>query len=87
MNYRFYIDARMSDYIETLHKTRKILGSYSAIGNICGISGRAVQKWVEKKRPPRTEYTGETQYAKKLEAATNGQVKSHELMPDRSNNC
>lgn len=40
----------------------------------------AVNKWLRAGRLPRTEYTGETSYARVLEAAVGGQVKAAELL-------
>lgn len=40
-----------------------ILGGCEKTGRICGISGKAVQKWAKAGRLPRTEATGETVYA------------------------
>lgn len=39
---------------------------------LCGRSRQAVDKWVMNGRLPRTEYTGETCYAEKLAAASEG---------------
>jgi hypothetical protein len=71
-----------SEYTESLIKVRSILGSYDAVGVACGgLSGKAVMKWRDKGRPPRTEYTGETQYAKAMSLATQGKVKAEDLIP------
>lgn len=35
----------------------------------CGVSQRAVYKWLTAESLPRTEYTGETNYAERLAAA------------------
>lgn len=40
-----------------------LVGGYSATGRLCGHTPRAAMKWVKEKRLPRTEATGETQYA------------------------
>jgi hypothetical protein len=72
----------MNLYVENLKKVRGILGSYDAVGKACGgLSGKAVMKWRDKGRPPRTEYTGETDYAKRLAEATQGQVSERDLIP------
>jgi hypothetical protein len=72
----------MDTYIEALQKARDILGSYDAIGEVCGgLSGKAVLKWKNNGRPPRTEYTGETNYAALIEEATNQRVGRTSLLP------
>jgi DNA-binding transcriptional regulator YdaS (Cro superfamily) len=72
----------MDTYISSLQKARSILGSYDAIGAACGgLSGKAVIKWKNNGRPPRTEYTGETEYAALIESATQGKVTREELLP------
>jgi len=77
----------MNTYTKNLLKVRDILGSFDAVGEACGgLSGKAVMKWRDKGAPPRTEYTGETQYAKNLEKATNRQVKASMLLPPRLGN-
>jgi hypothetical protein len=72
----------MDTYISALIEVRDILGSFDAIGDACGgLSGKAVLKWKNNGRPPRTEYTGETNYAALLETATGGKVKRARLLP------
>jgi hypothetical protein len=72
----------MNTYTSSLLKARDILGSYNAIGAVCGgLSGKAVIKWKNNGRPPRTEYTGETDYASLIEAATQNEVKRDDLLP------
>lgn len=72
----------METYISSLIKARDILGSFDAIGAACGgLSGKAVIKWKNNGRPPRTEYTGETNYAIMIESATKGKVKRADLLP------
>lgn len=36
---------------------------YSGVARICGVDQRAVRRWVSNGRLPRTEATGETNYA------------------------
>jgi hypothetical protein len=75
----------MNIYSENLHKARSILGSYDALGKACGgLSGNAVKKWRDNGRPPRTEYTGETNYAQLIEEATSGAVSAVDLLPTLS---
>jgi hypothetical protein len=72
----------MNNYTQKILELRKLLGSYDAVGKACGgISGKAIMKWRDRGRPPRTEYTGETQYASMLEDATQGVVKAADLLP------
>lgn len=40
----------------------------------------AVNKWLRAGRLPRTDYTGETQYAKALEIAVRGQVSAETML-------
>lgn len=72
----------MNDYVLELDKARKILGSYDAVGKACGgISGKAVMKWRRRRRPPRTEYSGETDYARLIAAASDGAIDASRLLP------
>jgi hypothetical protein len=45
------------------------VGGSSSAARICGVSPRAVNKWIAAGKLPRTEYTGETRHAKNLAAA------------------
>ncbi|MHB1285523.1 MAG: YdaS family helix-turn-helix protein [Leptospirales bacterium] len=62
-----------------LEKAVQFLGGYSATGRICGVSFMSVMKWIRKGRLPRTEWTGETDYAAKIEKALDGTVTREEL--------
>lgn len=74
----------MAGYTEALESARRILGSYATIGRICGgLSGESVRKWAERGRPPRTEYSGETDYASAISRATRGEVPRQDLRPKR----
>lgn len=78
----------MNTVVIAIDKAREILGSFAAIGEVCGgpsgkpLTGKAVEKWRKRGRLPRTEYTGETQYSELIEAATGGRVLRSELCPD-----
>lgn len=73
----------LNDYQAALLEAKKILGSFKAVGGVCGdISGESVRKWFVSGRPPRTDYTGETRYAELIERATAGAVTARELRPD-----
>jgi len=72
----------MDTYKNNLLRAKNELGSFDAVGKVCGgLSGKAVMKWRDKGRPPRTEYTGETNYAQLIESATKGVVKACDLLP------
>ena len=42
------------------------------MADVCGVSQRAIYKWMDNGKLPRTEYTGETNYAEKIALASNG---------------
>ena len=44
----------------------------SVVADVCGVSQRAIYKWMNNGKLPRTEYTGETNYAEKIALASNG---------------
>jgi len=48
------------------------VGGVADAAKICGISSRGVYKWLHRDALPRTEYTGETSYAKRLAEASDG---------------
>ena len=58
-----------------LKKAISCAGGVRAAANACGVSVRAVYKWIAADSLPRTEYTGETNYVDRLAAAAvaNGQ--------------
>lgn len=72
----------MSTYKDNISKVKQILGSYQKIGVVCGVSGIAVQKWHAAGRPPRTEYTGETDYASAISKAVDNKVSRKDLVPE-----
>lgn len=51
-----------------------------ALSRVCGVSYQAVQKWNLKGRLPRTDWTGETDYASRIEKATGGQITRAQLL-------
>lgn len=57
------------NYIE--YAIKSVGGGVSA-AQICLVSNTAVSKWKQRGCLPRTEYTGETNYAQKLAKASNG---------------
>lgn len=44
-------------------------GGVAKASTVCGVSQRAIYKWLAAESLPRTEYTGETHYAERLAAA------------------
>ena len=54
------------------------------LAEACGKTYQAVRKWEKKGGLPRTDYTGETDYASKIVEATNNQVTMEELRPTRT---
>jgi hypothetical protein len=54
--------------------------SLNCIALACGVTYQAVRKWESKGRLPRTEWTGETDHASKIEEATGGTVSRGELL-------
>jgi len=61
-------------------KAIEILG-LKTISDICGVKYQAVKKWEAKGYLPRTDWTGETSYAEKINSATEGEVSMSELKP------
>lgn len=55
-------------------------GGVSAVSRMTGRSPQAVLKWIKAGRLPRTEWTGETEYAKQIERASKGKVKARDLL-------
>jgi hypothetical protein len=72
----------MNDYSKNLIKAKDIIGGYEAVGRVCGgLTGKAVKKWADAGKPPRTEYSGETKYARLIARATKNAVKASQLLP------
>lgn len=55
------------------------VGGVKAASKICGISPRAMYKWLDSGSLPRTDYTGETNYADLLAEASDGKFTADEL--------
>mgnify|MGYP001470831971 CR=1 FL=1 len=51
-----------------LEQAIELLGA-QRVADACGLSYQAVWRWIQRGRLPRTEYTGETDYAGKIAAA------------------
>lgn len=57
----------------------KNVGGAKAAAKACGVSVRAIYKWLAADALPRTEYTGETDYVAKLAEAAKAQGKPFDL--------
>ncbi len=58
-----------------MHSLRELFekaGGIEACAKACGISSRALYKWASRNSLPRTEYTGETNYAEALAGLVEG---------------
>ena len=62
-----------------ISKAIKIVG-LSKLATVCGIRYQSLQKWEAKGRLPRTDWTGETDYASRIEEATKGAVTRDQLL-------
>lgn len=51
---------------------RAIEGKQAGAGKVCGVTTAVIGRWIKQQHLPRTEYTGETNYAEALAKATNG---------------
>ena len=49
------------------------VGGASVAARLCGVSARAINKWVAAGKLPRTEYTGETRHAENLAKGSSGE--------------
>lgn len=50
------------------------------LANACGVRYQSIYKWEAKGRVPRTDWTGETDYASRIEEATKGAVTRDQLL-------
>lgn len=57
---------------------------YDRVAKACGVTRRAVIKWVAAGHLPRTEWTGETEYADAIERLTEGKVTRDQLLATRT---
>lgn len=61
------------------------VGNMSVMARALGLTPKAVRKWKLARRLPRTEYTGETDYASRIERLTHGAVTRQQLLAMRQN--
>ena len=55
-----------------LYRVVKAVGGQVKAGEICDVTAAIIGRWIKRGYLPRTEYTGETNYAERLSIATNG---------------
>lgn len=51
-----------------------------ALARFCGVTPQAIYKWETKGSLPRTDWTGETDYASRIEEATKGVIIRDQLL-------
>lgn len=73
-------------FLLTVKQAIDFVGGAVQAGVVCGVSTRAVYKWIASDCLPRTEYTGETLYAEKLAEASGGAFSAVELLEKASPN-
>ncbi len=61
-------------------KASKCFAKKGAIAQICGVDQRAMRRWLKDGHLPRTEWTGETNYAELISMKTNGRVTKEQLL-------
>jgi len=66
-----------------IHLAYHLCGGPYAISKICGISNTTALRWKRQGHLPRTEWTGETDYATLIERATQGAVTRESLLSCR----
>lgn len=65
--------------VNPITKAIKIVG-LCALARELGIPHQSIRKWEKAKRLPRTEYTGETAHAEKIQIVTKNKVTKDELL-------
>lgn len=50
------------------------------LAQVCGVKHQSIYRWVKKGALPRTDWTGETDYARCIETATKGQITRDQLL-------
>jgi hypothetical protein len=58
------------------------IGGVVKASAVCGVSQRAIYKWLSAEALPRTDYTGETNYAQRLADASSGQFTAAWLLAE-----
>lgn len=52
----------------------------SQVAKACGVSNRAVYKWLKNESLPMTEFFGKTSYAKAIQKVSKGKYKASDLL-------
>ncbi|HGJ5921848.1 MAG: DNA-binding protein [Candidatus Arsenophonus phytopathogenicus] len=52
----------------------------SKVANACGVSDRAVYKWLKNGFLPKTEFFGKTNYAQTIQTISDGKYKAEDLL-------
>ncbi|EBE1690100.1 Cro/Cl family transcriptional regulator [Salmonella enterica] len=50
------------------------------VAKACGLTPRAIYKWIDGGTLPRTDYTGETKYAQKIACASGGLFTAQQIL-------
>lgn len=50
------------------------------VAKACGVTPRAIYKWINSGSLPRTDYTSETEYASKIAEASDGQFTTGQIL-------
>jgi hypothetical protein len=68
-----------------LEKALGLAGGQTGLANIVGLTPQAIQKWVANGCLPRTEWTGETNYAEQIVQSLDFRITKEELLhrPER----
>jgi hypothetical protein len=69
-------------FTSPIHMAAKLVG-YDKLAKSCGVTRRAVVKWVISGHLPRTDWTGETNYAAVIDSLTDGEVSRSALLGTR----
>ena len=65
---------------ENLISTAIDLTGLTNLAKACGVTYQSVKRWEAKGRVPRTDWTGETDYASRIEEATKGVITRDQLL-------
>lgn len=69
----------MEIFMDDLRKPITDIG-VARVAKACGVSERAVYKWINNGFLPKTEFFGKTNYAKTIQSLSKGKVKAEYLL-------